>query len=79
MPKNKTRRAWTKIKETVLVHGQKIGAFLISNFRRVLNVICFLLGDSDAGESPKRKHTTNTEACVDLRLTAVGMHETEQH
>jgi len=33
---------------------------LISNFLRVLNVVCFLLGDSDAGESPKRKHTPFT-------------------
>ena len=31
--------------------------FLISNFRRVLNVVYFLLGDSDTGESPKRKNT----------------------
>jgi hypothetical protein len=32
--------------------------FLISNFRRVLYVVRFLLGNSDAGELPKRKHTT---------------------
>jgi len=42
---------------------------LISNFRHVLNVVCFLLDDSlvsefyrltnaDAGELPRRKHTT---------------------
>ena len=34
---------------------------LISNFRRVLNVVCFWVIprrlNSDAGESPKRKHT----------------------
>ena len=35
-------------------------SFLISSFRRVQNVVCFLLGDSpasksDAGESSKRK------------------------
>jgi len=33
--------------------------FLISNFRRVLSVVCFLLGNSDAGELPRRKHTTS--------------------
>jgi len=35
--------------------------FCISNFCRVLNVVCFLLGNSpasDAGELPRRKHTT---------------------
>ena len=35
--------------------------FLISNFRRVLKVVCFLLGNSPAsyaGELPRRKHTT---------------------
>jgi hypothetical protein len=31
---------------------------LISNFRRVVNVVCFLLGNSDAGELPRKKHTT---------------------
>jgi hypothetical protein len=31
---------------------------LISNFRHVLNVACMLLGNSDAGELPRRKHTT---------------------
>jgi hypothetical protein len=30
--------------------------FLISNFRHDLNVVFVLLGDSDAGESPKRKN-----------------------
>ena len=30
--------------------------FLISNFRRVVNVVLFLLGDSGAGESPKGKN-----------------------
>jgi len=32
---------------------------LISNFRRVLNIVCNLLGisPSDAGEIPKRLHT----------------------
>ena len=32
--------------------------FLISYFRRVLNVAWFLLGNSDAGELPRRMHTT---------------------
>jgi hypothetical protein len=35
--------------------------FLISNFRRVWNVVCFLLprrANLDAGELPRRKHTT---------------------
>jgi len=41
--------------------------FLISNFRHVLNAVCFLLGNSlasefyisDAGELPRRKHTVS--------------------
>jgi len=32
-----------------------------SNFRHVLNVVCFVLGDSWASESPNRKHTTRTK------------------
>ena len=31
--------------------------FSISNFHRILNVVFVLLGDSDPGESPKRKNT----------------------
>jgi hypothetical protein len=31
---------------------------LLSNFRRVLNVVCFLLGNSPASELPRRKNTT---------------------
>jgi len=31
---------------------------LISNFRRVLNVVCLLLGNSPASELPRRKNTT---------------------
>jgi hypothetical protein len=37
--------------------------FLISNFRRVVNVVLFLLGDSGAGESPKVKNTTSLGLC----------------
>jgi hypothetical protein len=33
---------------------KKIFTFLISDFRRVLDVLCFLLGDSVAGELPRR-------------------------
>jgi hypothetical protein len=33
------------------------GLFLISNFCRVLNAVCFLLGNSPAFELPRRKHT----------------------
>jgi hypothetical protein len=32
--------------------------FLISRFRRILNVVCYLLGCSPAGEQPKQLHTT---------------------
>jgi len=32
--------------------------FLISNLWRVLNVVCFLLGNSDAGQLPGRKQAT---------------------
>jgi len=35
-------------KKTALVHDRNV--FLISNFRRVMNVVCFLLGDSRASE-----------------------------
>jgi hypothetical protein len=31
--------------------------FLISDFRHVLKVVCFILGDSPASESHRRKHT----------------------
>jgi len=56
--KKKTRKAWTKIQENVLVHGKKIGPV-----------------DTQYADAVQ----TNIEACVDLRHTAVEIHETEQH
>jgi hypothetical protein len=52
---------------------KRTSVFLISNFRRVLNVVCFLLGDSwrrksDAGESPKRKNTTMSVLTAELGM-----------
>jgi len=51
-----------RIFECVLQFPPHVGElFLISNFRRVMNVVCFLLGNSPASvarEVPRRKHTT---------------------
>jgi len=39
---------------------------LISNFRRVLNVVCFLLGDSPASEfyMPTFRNTLHAPTCL---------------
>jgi hypothetical protein len=55
---------------------QVLGVFSISNFRRVLNVVCFLLGNSPASEfyikfrRQGRKHTTFRHV-VDAKLKAM--------
>ena len=54
----KPRRSWTKIEESVLARGRKIGPV-----------------DTQQPDAVQ----TNIESCVDLRLTAERMHETEQH
>jgi hypothetical protein len=45
-----------------IVHIQKGLSFLISNFRRIVNIVFFLLGDSPASEFyvPKRRHKIQT-------------------
>jgi len=52
---------------------KRTSVFLISNFRRVLNVVFFLLGDSwrrnsHAGESPRRKNTTISVLTAELGM-----------
>jgi len=50
--------------------------FLSSNFCHVLNVVCFLLGNSpasvmcsDAGELPRRKHMTLMLSAMSYKLS----------
>ena len=50
--------------EFIKTSGPAIQRFLISNFRRVLNLLCILLGispASDAGEIPKRIHNISKD------------------
>jgi len=53
----------------------KLVLFLVSNFCRVLNVVCFLLGNSlasDARELPRRKHTTfKTQQKFEIKNTSL--------
>jgi hypothetical protein len=43
-------RTASKLLKIVVEKLQTSHPFLISNFRRILNVLCFLLGDSPASE-----------------------------
>ena len=49
--------------------------FLISNFRRVLNVVCFLLGDSPASEfympTFRSKHSVPKRRHIKFRLRGI--------
>jgi len=51
-----------------------IGIFLISNFCRVLYVVCFLLGNFPVSELRRRKHTTyRTRQKFEIKNTYTGV------
>ena len=62
--------------------GKFLGVFLISDFRRDLNIVYFLLGISqlqfDAGEIPRRKYTIFLGVVCHLYLEYVESSKTTE-